>query len=95
MKAKNAASALGIFCAGAGIGVVAGLLYAPRSGKHTRKQLRRFADRKMDRVEGFRDEMMSRATDGLDRVKNTVNANCDAVAQYMLKEEIGRHGVNL
>ena len=73
-------NAVGIFCAGAGIGVVAGLLYAPRSGKHTRKQLKRFAGHKMDQVEGFRDEMLSRATDGFDRMRNTVNANCEAVA---------------
>jgi gas vesicle protein len=41
---------LGIACVGAGVGAAAALLYAPQSGRRTRRDLRKFGARQFDRV---------------------------------------------
>jgi len=50
MSTKGMLKTLGIACAGAGIGAAAALLYAPQSGRKTRRDLRRFGVRQFDRV---------------------------------------------
>jgi gas vesicle protein len=50
MTTKGTLKTLGIVCAGAGIGAAAALLYAPQSGRRTRRDLRRFGARQFDRV---------------------------------------------
>ena len=50
MKIKGILKTLGIAGAGAGIGAAAALLYAPQSGRRTRRDLRRFGARQFDRV---------------------------------------------
>lgn len=50
MKIKGVLKTLGIVGAGAGIGAAAALLYAPQSGRRTRRDLRRFGARQLDRV---------------------------------------------
>ena len=50
MTVKGTLKTLGIVGAGAGIGVAAALLYAPQSGQRTRRDLRRFGARQVDRV---------------------------------------------
>jgi gas vesicle protein len=50
MTTKGTLKALGFVCAGAGIGAAAALLYAPQSGRRTRRDLRRFGARQFDRV---------------------------------------------
>ena len=50
MTVKSTLKTLGIVSAGAGIGAAAALLYAPQSGQRTRRDLRRFGARQVDRV---------------------------------------------
>ncbi|HET9218620.1 MAG TPA: YtxH domain-containing protein [Terriglobia bacterium] len=50
MSIKGTLKTLGIVGVGAGIGAAAALLYAPQSGRRTRRDLRRFGARQMDRV---------------------------------------------
>jgi gas vesicle protein len=50
MKIKGVLKTLGIVSAGAGIGAAAALLYAPQSGRRTRRDLRRFGAKQLDRV---------------------------------------------
>jgi gas vesicle protein len=50
MTIKGTLKTVGIACVGAGIGVAAALLYAPQSGRRTRRDLRRFGARQFDRV---------------------------------------------
>jgi len=50
MTVKGTLKTLGIVGAGAGIGAAAALLYAPQSGQRTRRDLRRFGARQVDRV---------------------------------------------
>ena len=50
MTVKGTLKTLGIVSAGAGIGAAAALLFAPQSGQRTRRDLRRFGARQVDRV---------------------------------------------
>ena len=50
MTTKGMLKTLGIVCAGAGIGAAAALLYAPQTGRRTRRDLRNFGTRPIDRV---------------------------------------------
>jgi gas vesicle protein len=50
MTIKGILKTLGIACAGAGIGAGAALLYAPQSGRRTRRDLRRFGAQQFERV---------------------------------------------
>ena len=50
MTTKGTLKTLGIVCAGAAIGASAALLYAPQSGRKTRRDLRRFGARQFDNV---------------------------------------------
>lgn len=50
MTIKGTLKTLGMVCAGAGVGAAAALLYAPQTGRRTRRDLRRFGARQVDRV---------------------------------------------
>jgi len=50
MTTNGTLKTLGILCLGAGIGAGVALLYAPQSGRRTRRDLRRFGARQFDRV---------------------------------------------
>ena len=50
MSVKGTLKTLGIVGVGAGIGAAAALLYAPQSGRRTRRDLRRFGARQFDRA---------------------------------------------
>jgi gas vesicle protein len=48
---------IGLFAAGAGLGAVVALLYAPRAGKYTRAHLRNRANRTIHRAEEIGDDL--------------------------------------
>ena len=57
MTTKGTLTTLGIVCAGVGIGAAAALLYAPQSGKRTRRDLLRFGNRQFDRVRDLGEDL--------------------------------------
>jgi gas vesicle protein len=57
MTVKNTLKTLGIVSIGAGIGAAAALLYAPQSGRRTRRDLLRFGTRQLDRVRDLGEEL--------------------------------------
>jgi gas vesicle protein len=62
------------FLAGLGVGALAGVLYAPRSGSETREALRA-------RAEEGREYMKSRARDAREQASEWVDRGRDAVSQ--------------
>jgi gas vesicle protein len=62
------------FLAGLGVGALAGVLYAPRSGSETREALRA-------RAEEGRDYVKSRARDAREQASGWVDRGRDAVSQ--------------
>jgi len=66
------------FAAGAGIGAAIALLYAPRSGKHTRARLRNSAVRAAHRVEEVRDDVRAHMSEWVDETSEMIASNIAA-----------------
>jgi len=75
------------FLAGLGIGAVAGILYAPRSGSETREALRARAEEGRDYVRGRAREARDQASEWVDRGREVVNQQKD---QFRAAYEAGR-----
>ncbi len=69
MKTKNVFYGLGFLTAGLGIGAVMGLLYAPQSGRQTRKLISRAAEDGADFVAERGREIRRQAEDAFERGK--------------------------
>jgi gas vesicle protein len=63
---KNILKTVGILSVGAGIGAGVALLYAPQTGRRTRRDLWRFGTLKMDQVRDFGNEVSSYVSDCVD-----------------------------
>lgn len=70
MKIKNMLYGLGMLSAGVGIGTAMGLLYAPQSGRQTRKLISRAAEDGADFVVARSREIRRQAEDAFDRGKD-------------------------
>ncbi|HET7214150.1 MAG TPA: YtxH domain-containing protein [Terriglobia bacterium] len=70
MKTKNMLYGLGILGAGVGIGTAMGLLYAPHSGRQTRKMISRAAEDGADYVATRSREIRRQAEDAFERGKD-------------------------
>jgi gas vesicle protein len=75
------------FLAGLGLGAVAGVLYAPRSGSETRDVLRARAEEGRDYMRSRARDARSQATDWVDRGRDVVNQQKD---QFRAAYEAGR-----
>ncbi len=69
---KGKLAALGVFALGAGIGAGVALLYAPRSGKHTRRRIRNSANRALNGLEDVREDIETRVTDWVDEASDLI-----------------------
>ena len=65
------------FFLGLGLGVAAGLLFAPKSGPETRDLLRSKADEGKEYLKRRSSEMADQASDVIERGKSTVNRQRD------------------
>jgi len=68
----NKLSGIGYFAAGAGVGAVLGLLFAPRAGKHTRARLRNTANETLHRVEEVGANVREYMSELVDEVSETI-----------------------
>jgi gas vesicle protein len=75
------------FLAGLGLGALAGVLYAPRSGAETREVLRARAEEGRDYVRGRAREAREQATQWADRGRDAVNSQKE---QFRAAYEAGR-----
>ena len=75
------------FLAGLGLGAVAGILYAPRSGSETREVLRARAEEGRDYVRGRAREAREQAAEWADRGRDVVNQQKE---QFRSAYEAGR-----
>lgn len=69
MKTKNVVYGLGLLTTGLGIGAAMGLLYAPQSGRRTRKLISRAAEDGADFVAERSREIRKQAEDAFERGK--------------------------
>ena len=74
-------SKLSYFFLGLGIGVAAGVLFAPKSGQETRAYLKDRAEEGTDYVKRRGGELADQAADAIDRGKQQVKRHRDNLAQ--------------
>ncbi len=93
MSDNNGSSKLAFFLAGAGIGAILALLFAPKSGKETREYLTQKAEEGRDYVSSKSREIRKQAEDYADKVKDAatrgkerLSAAFDAGAQAWKEE---------
>jgi gas vesicle protein len=75
------------FLAGLGLGAVAGVLYAPRSGDETREVLRTKAEEGRARIRHHANEARSQASDWVDKGRDVLNQQKD---QFRAAYDAGR-----
>ncbi len=83
MAGSNFASKLGFFMAGAGLGAVAALLFAPKSGKETRQLIVRTAGEGRDYVAAQGKELRRQAEDTVEKGKDFVAKQKDRLADAL------------
>jgi gas vesicle protein len=69
----------GFLFVGAAAGAVIGLLYAPKSGAQTRKELRRFSKRTANRIDNLQSDVIDQLNAGYDQVTEAF----DNVKEYL------------
>jgi gas vesicle protein len=72
MSDDNGGSKVAFFLAGAGIGAILALLFAPKSGKETRDYIAQRAGESRDRISAKGREYRRQAEDYLDKAKDVV-----------------------
>jgi gas vesicle protein len=85
--ADNDSNSLVWFLAGLGLGALAGVLYAPRSGSETREALRVRAEEGRDYVRNRAREARDQASQWADKGRDVVNQQKD---QFRAAYEAGR-----
>lgn len=85
--AENNSNSFLWFLAGLGVGAVAGILYAPRSGDETRDVIRAKAEESRERLRHHADRARSQATDWVDRGRDMLNQQKD---QFRAAYDAGR-----
>jgi len=75
------------FLAGLGLGALAGVLYAPRSGSETREELRARAEQGRDYVRSRARETRDQASEWVDKGRDVLNQQKD---QFRAAYEAGR-----
>jgi gas vesicle protein len=84
-RGSQIGTALTFLFIGLGVGALSALLFAPQSGKQTRKQLRRKYEDALDTVEDWTDQAGDMWDKGLDYAKDTAKDAKDRGADYVNK----------
>lgn len=58
----------GFFITGAAVGAAVALLYAPKTGVQTRKDIRKFSKRAVDRLDDLQDDLRGQLNEGYEQV---------------------------
>ena len=87
MSDRDSGSSFVWFLAGLGLGALAGVLYAPRSGSETRDVIRSRAEEGRDYVRGRANEVRSQANEWVDKGRDVVNQQKE---QFRAAYEAGR-----
>jgi gas vesicle protein len=72
MARFSKAQAAGLFVTGVAAGAALALLYAPKTGAQTRRDLRKFSKRTLNRLDNLQDDIRDQVTDWVDDVSSTI-----------------------
>jgi gas vesicle protein len=87
---QSGSAELLLILGGVALGALLGILYAPRSGERTRRQLRRGYEDMRDRATDFGDDLLERAEELRQSVAERISAGQDYVGR---KSEDVREGL--
>jgi gas vesicle protein len=68
MRGFSKTDAFGFFITGAAVGAAVGLLLAPKTGTQTRKDIRRFSKKAVNRLEDLQCDVREQITEGYEQV---------------------------
>jgi gas vesicle protein len=68
MRGFSKTDALGFFITGAAVGAAVGLIFAPKSGAQTRKDIRRFSKKAVNRLDDLQGDVREQITEGYDQI---------------------------
>ncbi len=88
MSENNSGSSVAFFLAGAGIGAILALLFAPKSGKETRDYISQRASESRDKVTAKGQEYRRQAEGYVDKARDVVNKQKDQLSAAL---EAGKH----
>jgi len=68
MRGFSKTQVVGFFLTGAVVGMAVALLYAPKSGVETRKQIRRFSKKAVHQLDDLQNDLREQVSDGYQQV---------------------------
>jgi gas vesicle protein len=68
MSGYNKTQMAGFFLTGAAIGAAVALVLAPKSGAHTRRDIRRFSKKAMNQFDGLQSDIRNQVSEGYEQV---------------------------
>jgi gas vesicle protein len=68
MRGFSKTEAVGFFLTGAAVGAAVALLYAPKAGAQTRKDIRRFSRKAVNQLDDFQSDVREQIGEGYDQV---------------------------
>jgi gas vesicle protein len=68
MRGFSKTDAVGFFITGAAVGAAVGLLLAPKSGEQTRKEIRRFSKKAVNRIDDLQSDVREEINDRYEQV---------------------------
>jgi gas vesicle protein len=74
--------AAGFFMTGALVGATIGLLYAPKTGAQTRKNIRKFSERTVNRLDDLQDDIREQVSGWVDDVGTCVKDSIEAGKKF-------------
>ena len=77
MARNDLKHAAGFLFAGATVGAAIALLYAPRSGVRTRKDITKFARKTVDRLDDLQEDIRDKVMDWVDEMTQVVTDGVD------------------
>ena len=79
MRGFSKTDALGFFVAGTAVGAAVALVFAPKTGAQTRKDLRRFSKKAINRIDDLQCDVRDQITGGYEQVMDVF----DNVKEYV------------
>ena len=68
MRGFSKTQVVGFFLTGVAVGTAVALLYAPKSGVETRKQIRRFSKKAVHQLDDLQNDLREQVSDGYQQV---------------------------
>jgi gas vesicle protein len=93
-EGSSVGTAITFLLIGLGAGALAGLLLAPKAGKHFRRDLKRGYDDARDRIEDWAGEAKDRVHDAADRLRDVANRGAEMAEDLRDKVEPLRRAIN-